>query len=312
VRKIRIGLIPDPGFRYRSIQATLAKFTVPIRGNDFIGWLYHALAHRWKPEFLFVFIFTGYLDESGTHDGSPVTVMGGLLGRAEQWQRFQNGFDQAKKKHGFRIFHTKKFKRKSGDFKGWTNEQCLALIADLGELTGMGLTDGAAVSLHNDTYDQYYKGDGKPNKARLDSKYGLCFRMCLYHFMMEVMKRKHRKRVPQLHIVIEAGHRNSGDAERIFLEVKKEFEDAGINMLRTITKAAKDECDPLMMADFVAHSTFMIQTGARPEPPDLSAQRLPRGATGITHFESTPEGLANIREHVISMVRKPTIKSASS
>jgi hypothetical protein len=118
------------------------------------------------------------------------------------------------------------------------------------------------------------------------------------------MKRQYRKRVPDLHIVIEEGHRNSGDAERIFLEVKKEFEDAGFNMLRTITKAAKDECDPLMMADFVAHSTFMVQTGATPEPTDFSSRPLPRGATGITHFESTPEGLANIREHVISAIRK--------
>jgi hypothetical protein len=119
---------------------------------------------------------------------------------------------------------------------------------------------------------------------------------------MEAMKRRYRKRFPELHIVIEAGHRNSGDAERIFLEVKKEFEDAGCNMLRTMTVVAKDECDPLMMADFVAHQTFLIRTNARPEPPALSPQQsVPRGLTAITHFESTPEGLANIRGHVIAL-----------
>ena len=248
-----------------------------------------------------MFVYTGYLDESGTHDGSAATVMGGLLAKADQWEQFQKKFDPNQKRARLRIFHTKKFKKKGGDFKGWTDPQCLALIGDLGQLTSAALTDGVAVSLHSDTYDRYYKGDGKPKKARLDSRYGLCFRLCLFHFMREAMKRKHRKKFPALHVVLEAGHRNFGDAERIFLEVKKEFDDLGCNMLRTITKAVKDECDPLMMADFVAHMTFLIQTtalaGGRPTPP---SQVIPRGATGITHFESTPEGLANIRADAIA------------
>jgi hypothetical protein len=32
-------------------------------------------------------ILTAYLDESGTHDGSPVTVMGGMLANAQQSPR---------------------------------------------------------------------------------------------------------------------------------------------------------------------------------------------------------------------------------
>jgi uncharacterized protein DUF3800 len=93
-----------------------------------------ALAHRWEPGSFFLFGYTVYLDESGTHDGSAVTVMAGVLGRADQWKRFQVGYDGIKKKHGFEIFHTKKFKKKGGDFKGWTDDQCLALWADLGRL----------------------------------------------------------------------------------------------------------------------------------------------------------------------------------
>lgn len=248
--------------------------------------------------------FTGYLDESGTHDGSEATVMGGLLARADQWKRFQNGFDRAKKEHGFRVFHTKKFKRKNGDFKGWTDHQCLELIADLGRLTSTGLTDGVAIALDNATYERHYKSEGKPNKARLDSKYGLCFRMCLYHFMQETIKRKYRKKYPDLHIVLEAGHPNSGDAERIFSEIKKEFESVGLNILRSLTITAKDKCDPLMMADFVAHSTLMLDRKARSGQAVSNPQPVQRGFTGITHFQSTPEGLANIRAHVLEQATR--------
>jgi|SRR6516164_3518474 len=91
-----------------------------------------SLVHRWEPERQFVFVFTGYLDESGTHDGSLVTVMGGLLGRAQQWEPFERRFDGIRKQHGFRVFHTKKFKKRAGDFKGWSDLQMRALMGDLG------------------------------------------------------------------------------------------------------------------------------------------------------------------------------------
>jgi hypothetical protein len=58
---------------------------------------------------------------------------------------------------------------------------------------------------------------------------------------------------------MEAGHRNFGDAERIFLEVKmdliKKFD---CDILQTITKAEKDSCGQLMVSDYIAHSTFLV------------------------------------------------------
>src|SRR5258708_23331957 len=35
-------------------------------------------------------IWTAYLDESGTHDDSPIMLMGGFLGNTEQWERFND------------------------------------------------------------------------------------------------------------------------------------------------------------------------------------------------------------------------------
>jgi hypothetical protein len=247
-----------------------------------------------------LFAYTAYLDESGTHDGSDVTVMGGVLGRVDQWKLFQAGYEKAKKKHGFRVFHTKKFKKKSGDFKGWDDNQCVALWNDLGRLTNSGLTDCVAVALDNETYARQYKADGAPRRARLDSAYGLCFRICLAYFILEMMTRKYRKKFPELHIVLEAGHQNSGDAERIFLETQEEYK--RLNILRTLSLATKDNCDPLMMADFIAHSTLLINRKARVENrPTPPSQIIPRGQLGITHLESTPEGLANLRAKVIGV-----------
>jgi hypothetical protein len=119
--------------------------------------------------------------------------------------------------------------------------------------------------------------------------------MCVIYFLLEMMKRKYRKKFPKLYVVLEAGHPNSGDAERIFLETKEEFGKLGI--IQSMTLATKDDCDPLMMADFIAHSTLLLNRRARalnrPTPP---SQIVPKGMLGITHLESTPQGLANLRQ----------------
>ena len=81
------------------------------------------------------------LDESGTHDGSPITVMGGLLARAEQWERFEKGFAELQRKHNFKVWHSKKFRQRKGDFKGWSDYQRTALYWDLARLTNHRLTE---------------------------------------------------------------------------------------------------------------------------------------------------------------------------
>jgi hypothetical protein len=249
-----------------------------------------------------VFVLTGYLDESGTHDGSHATIMGGLLARADQWERFEAAFAHTKKRHGFHVFHTKKFKRKKGDFKGWSNEQCLALIEDLAALTASGLGESVTMTLDNTLYEVAYKAQ-PPARTRLDSKYGLCFRACLSHFIKEAIKRKHRKKYPELHVVLESGHPNVGDAIRIFNETKMELDAGGVNILRTLIVAEKDKCDQLMMADFLAHMEFNAQRKALAGHSIRAAQPVPRGKTGVTNLIANPAALADMREACIDRAR---------
>lgn len=144
------------------------------------------------------------------------------------------------RRYGFRVWHTKKFKRKAGDFRGWTDKKCHDLYWALQKVAGSGLTDAVAITLDNASYETNYKLGELPRKARLDTRYGLCFRMCLIHFVQEVLKRRRRNRIPPLDIVLEAGHANCGDAERIFLEEKNRWERAGLPVLRTLIVADKD------------------------------------------------------------------------
>jgi hypothetical protein len=120
--------------------------------------------------------------------------------------------------------------------------------------------------------------------------------------MAEVMKRKFRGRFPRLHIIMEGGHQNYGDAERIFFECKKKYDEADVPILSTITKAKKDQCGQLMMADFTAHTEYLAEGRIRSNDPTFKrpkSAKVPRGLTGITHLKSRPEILRNIRSELI-------------
>ncbi len=257
-------------------------------------------------------ILTAYLDESGTHDESPITVMGGVLASARQWERFESEFREIKKKYSFKIFHTKKFKKKSGDFAGWSNDQCLSLIYELGSLTSDAFTEGVTIALDNTTYENEYKAGEKPSKLRLDSKYGLCFRQCLLFFILEGEKRKYKNKYPKLHFILESGHQNAGDAIRIFNEVNEDLKKLDCDMLGYLTFADKDKCDPLMMADFIAHTTFTSTVRASKGRPSLKPNPVPPNQTGITHLKFSPGGLADVKAQLVAKFGPTRPKSSAS
>ena len=116
--------------------------------------------------------------------------------------------------------------------------------------------------------------------------------MCLLHFTTEILKRKYRGRFPLLHIVLESGHSNYGDAERIFFEEKKTLEEMGLDVLRTITKADKDQSGELMMADFVAHTTYQMQNRSLATGlPMPMSDPISKGYKSIAHFEIHRRGI---------------------
>jgi hypothetical protein len=78
-----------------------------------------ALFREWRPERLFV-IFTAYLDESGTHGGSPITLMSAFLGSARQWQNFEKDYVKLRRIYGFSVFHAKDWRDTDGEFEGWS------------------------------------------------------------------------------------------------------------------------------------------------------------------------------------------------
>ena len=261
-------------------------------------------------------ILTGYLDENGTHEGSPTTVMAGIMGTARQWARFETELKALRKDYSFTVFHAKRFKAARDEFSNWSAEKYIKFLFEFGKLN-TDLMEAVTCALNNDDYDQYYKGTTTPRRVRLDTKYGLTFRYCLNHFALEAMRRlgSHKKfSQTTLHIVAESGHKNAGDAERIFDEFKGELKGGGCNLLGTITFAAKDESTPLMVADYLAYGTLMRE---RANPARLLGERsspvIPaQKGTGVTELKFHGEGLLSMKAELVQGLRKRGRRDATS
>lgn len=200
-------------------------------------------------------VYTAYLDESDTHGNSPTIIMAGVLGNEQQWFKFNEVLNVIRSKHGFNILHATELKRKKGEFKGWSTEQCMNLIKDLTEACEFHLSGGCVMSFSHKQYRDDYRDKPFPKGMRPDSQYGLCFRECLARLGLLV---RMRDRQGILNIVLERGHRNSGDAKRIFDEFKTELSKVDLNNFRTFTTCTKHEALPLMVADFFAHAHSII------------------------------------------------------
>lgn len=259
-----------------------------------------ALEHRWEPELPFL-LFTAYFDESDTHGPAPTLIMAAFLGSVRQWELFGRRIKGIQRRNGFKVFHAKDFRALRGEFQGWSAHKCADLINDIAVAIRDNLKEGVTIVLPSALYETEYRGGIVPKGARLDSQYGVCFRICLLQLIKIFIEDKKRHK---LHIVIESGHKNVGDACRIFEEVKREYADLGLTILGDITVAQKSERMELMIADFQAHASHLSETRLKAGLPDyfeLAAERAggahpPRGQAALTKIEHTPELLRAARQ----------------
>lgn len=285
-----------------------------LRESDEIGFvrqLCTALAHRWEPERLFV-ILTAYFDESGTHGGngtpenpaSRTIVMAGMMGTAAQWVRFEAAYSNLRRTYGFDVLHMLDFKKVQKKFAGWDDHKRVAFLRDFGAIIEAGqLMEGVTFRLDREDYRFQYIAD-RPRKPRLDTEYGLCFRNCLLHLLVEAERRLgHDARwdKTKLHVVLESGHEHGGDAIRVFNESKDEFAKAGNNTLATITFAGKKECAPLAVGDFLAYVTWSLDQVHRSSgaPAEQFFGHGVNRRSNITHIRFQEKGLTNIRARLI-------------
>jgi len=79
-----------------------------------------------------------YMDDSGSHDGAPVSVIAGYFGGHRRWMEFEDRWRPVLERYGVSEFHAKPFwdrdkegTRTSGEYKGWSNDRAESFLDEL-------------------------------------------------------------------------------------------------------------------------------------------------------------------------------------
>ena len=70
-----------------------------------------------------------YMDESGTHDNSPIVTVSAYAARPKQWATFTKEWNAKKKP--IKVFHATECQNLYGEFKDWTEDKCIELVKKL-------------------------------------------------------------------------------------------------------------------------------------------------------------------------------------
>lgn len=213
--------------------------------------------HGWNPDRLFV-ILTAYIDESGTHDASARTVVGGMVGRASELAELDRIWVALLASQGLTHLHGVDLFNRKKQFKTWPLNRVAFVARFAAALTESYFDFGVMSVLYNSDYDMTYARGTWPKGVRRDSKYGLALRYCLSSIAY-MARRKEYGTAPQISVIIEAGHRNIGDADRIFSEVKEQDVDGARGLFQGLTIANKRDVPGLQVVDLVAHELYKTE-----------------------------------------------------
>jgi hypothetical protein len=110
-------------------------------------------------------ILTAYIDEAGTHGGSPVTVMGGYVARLGQWRHFDEKWDGLLKRNALTHLHTIEMLQANGQFRtGWDQQRALALIIKSNKIIDRYTMFGISAFVSDRDYKEFYESGERPKK----------------------------------------------------------------------------------------------------------------------------------------------------
>jgi hypothetical protein len=260
-------------------------------------------------------IVTAYYDESGTHAGSPATVLAGFVGETNDWVDFEIEWNKVLKAFGLTHVHAKQLYHRQGQHKNWSwakvEELQAAMLYLLQERKHMF---ASKTVLREDEYKMFYYGGGPEKRERLDTRYGLCFRSLLYFVpQMQRLSGAH-----SINFVLEAGHKNAGDALRIYKEVRQDKNLPWRDILGSFSVGQKQDSAALQAADFLAYMSFLevredIEDGAESKVIHLEGIdfELVFGC-GLTVLENLihPKDMTSMRANFLRKKKLPIFENA--
>jgi len=192
----------------------------------------------------YVAFLRAYMDESGTHDGSPVTSVGLCLAKPSTWSRWTKRWNAEKGQ--IKVFHASDCANLRGEFKGWKPNERDEFVKNLLRVIPELEILSCVVGFSNGDLSEVLKRYPKFQFA-FDDPYEACFTIALGLVLDELNVVGTNDRFAIIH----EDNDKKGALCRCVDFIRGEARHQNRNI--SITFAAKKEAVPLQAADIFAY-----------------------------------------------------------
>jgi hypothetical protein len=149
--------------------------------------------HRSDDESRQVAAVTCYLDESGTHEGAAIAVVGGILLDKSRFCAFEKAWNPALATHSIvPPLHMKDFRRPEGRLANVSNDNRRALFSDVAKLINEHKIYSIAATMRAEQYHKYF---GRAFRSKGMSTYGACFMLSAIMVYKLAKQNKYTERI---------------------------------------------------------------------------------------------------------------------
>ena len=204
----------------------------------------------------------GYFDESGTHAGSQIVVVGGLVSLTEQWLEFEKEWTSTLKKHNISVFHRTDLAGKYGEFTGWTQEREIALLVELIEVIARRAPFLIFHAVRTDDFE-VVKREFPSVKV---SPYQMCCEQTIACMNLIGNIGNVTIGTEPIQVFFEQGRKSNSETIQIYQEAIK-YRQALANFSIGLISFGEKKClPPLQAADFIAYEIYKYRKGQIEEP----------------------------------------------
>lgn len=192
-------------------------------------------------------LYTGYLDESGTHDPSDFVVVAGFVSNKTKWVTFWHEWKVALERWGIPTFHMTDFEAYQGDFRGWSTEKHKDCINELLGIIKKHTFLGIGFIIRTKQFDEMVSEAGK---KLCGNAYGFAAIGCWHNLSILLQK---PKTDGYINWIMGQGSKGSDAVLKIFNAGSKDSEWIENNRVRNLTIGNNQDHLPLQAADILAY-----------------------------------------------------------
>ncbi|MGA8573528.1 MAG: DUF3800 domain-containing protein [Desulfobaccales bacterium] len=238
-------------------------------------------------------VVTCYLDDSGTDDLSPYTVVAGLLLNKYNLKLFEDIWPALLKDHNVKpILHMKDFANPKLPYKWWDYEKKYALFADVVAIINKLKIHSVAATINQSQFNTIMNQDIKETMGI----YAMCYMACVFttHKMAE-----HSKYYDNIAFILDLGTRNTDHvirAHRGLVNIQKKTPSL-IGNIGTIAFEDDERVVALQAADIIAWGVRRRLAGL---PFRMGYEPIPLLLTEDDHLQYPWESkdFQEIKEHI--------------